>query len=62
MPGTDKTAQEIRLDERNHVEKPLLDQLDALGWTVLVASRSDYYDQPQAFLAQVRRAFAATAA
>jgi type I restriction enzyme R subunit len=35
MPGSDKTAQEIRLDERNHVEKPLLDQLDGLGWTVL---------------------------
>jgi len=35
MPGTDKTTQEIRLDERNHVEKPLLDQLHGLGWTVL---------------------------
>ena len=35
MPGTDKTAQEIRLDERNHVEKPLLEQLDGLGWQVI---------------------------
>ena len=26
----DKTPQHIRLDERNHVEKPLLDQLDSL--------------------------------
>jgi type I restriction enzyme, R subunit len=35
MPNTEKTAKEIKLDERNHVEKPLLDQLDGLGWTVL---------------------------
>jgi type I restriction enzyme R subunit len=35
MPASDKTAQEIKLDERNHVEKPLLDQLAALGWTIL---------------------------
>ena len=35
MHGTDKTAQKIKLDERNHVEKPFLDQLDGLGWTVL---------------------------
>ncbi|HXN51406.1 MAG TPA: HsdR family type I site-specific deoxyribonuclease [Candidatus Acidoferrum sp.] len=35
MPGTDKIAKELKLDERNHVEKPLLDQLDGLGWTVL---------------------------
>jgi type I restriction enzyme R subunit len=35
MPSTEKTALEIRLDERNHVEKPLLDQLDGLGWTVI---------------------------
>ena len=32
---TDKTAKEIKLDERNHVEKPLLDQLIGLGWQVL---------------------------
>src|ERR1017187_5652015 len=35
MPGSDKTAQEIKLDERNHVEKPFLGQLDGLGWEVL---------------------------
>ncbi|QIO31340.1 type I restriction endonuclease subunit R [Bradyrhizobium sp. 1(2017)] len=35
MPSGDKTAKEIKLDERNHVEKPLLDQLSGLGWTVL---------------------------
>ena len=35
MPASDKTAQEIRLDERNHVEKPFLDQLCSLGWQVL---------------------------
>ena len=25
----------VKLDERNHVEKPLLAQLDTLGWEVL---------------------------
>jgi type I restriction enzyme R subunit len=35
MPIADKTAKEIRLDERNHVEKPLLDQLAGLQWEVL---------------------------
>ena len=31
----DKTPQHIKLDERNHVEKPLLDQLEGLGWEIL---------------------------
>jgi len=31
----DKTPQHIRLDERNHVEKPLLDQLDSLDWEII---------------------------
>lgn len=35
MPLADKTAKEIKLDERNHVEKPFLDQLEGLGWTVI---------------------------
>ena len=35
MPVSDKVAKEIKLDERNHVEKPLLDQLAGLGWQVL---------------------------
>ena len=35
MASADKTAKEIKLDERNHVEKPLLDQLSGLGWQVL---------------------------
>ena len=26
---------QIKLDERNHVERPLLDQLKGLGWEVL---------------------------
>jgi type I restriction enzyme R subunit len=30
-----KTAQEIKLDERNHVELPLLEQLKGLGWTIV---------------------------
>ena len=34
-PASDKTAQEIKLDERNHVEKPLLDQLAGLRWEVI---------------------------
>ena len=35
MSNTDKTAKEIKLDERNHVEKPLLDQLAGLQWQVI---------------------------
>lgn len=33
--STDKTPQYIKLDERNHVEKPMLDQLDGLGWEII---------------------------
>jgi type I restriction enzyme R subunit len=32
---TDKSAKEIKVDERNHVEKPLLDQLDGLAWKIV---------------------------
>jgi len=39
---SDKTAKEIKLDERNHVEKPLLDQLDGLNWEII-----DLTDKPQ---------------
>lgn len=35
MSHSDKTPKHVRLDERNHVEKPLLDQLAGLGWEVL---------------------------
>ena len=35
MSRGNKTPKHIRLDERNHVEKPLLDQLAGLGWEVL---------------------------
>ena len=35
MAVSDKTAKEIKLDERNHVEKPLLDQLAGLQWQVI---------------------------
>ena len=31
----DKTAQQPRLDERNHVEKPFLDQLHGLGREII---------------------------
>ena len=34
--GTESTtAKQLRLDERNHVEKPLLDQLAGLAWEVI---------------------------
>jgi len=35
MPSSDRLAKELRLDERNHVEKPMLDQLAGLGWEVI---------------------------
>ena len=31
----DKTPQYIKLDERNHVKKPFLDQLAGLGWEII---------------------------
>jgi len=31
----DKTPPHIKIDERNHVEKPFLDQLAGLGWDIL---------------------------
>lgn len=34
MALNERLAKELKLDERNHVEKPLLDQLAGLGWTV----------------------------
>ena len=30
-----KTPQYLKLDERNYVEKPLLDQLDGLKWEII---------------------------
>lgn len=35
MAYPDKTPAHIRIDERNHVEKPLFDQLAGLGWEVI---------------------------
>ena len=35
MSSLDKTPKHIRIDERNHVEKPLLDQLRGLGWKII---------------------------
>ena len=40
----DKTPEHIKLDERNHVEKPLLDQLHGLNWEILDLDRQQ---QPQ---------------
>jgi type I restriction enzyme R subunit len=33
--STDKTPSQIRLDERNHVEMPMLNQLASLGWEII---------------------------
>lgn len=30
----DRTPEHIKIDERNHVEKPLLDQLEGLRWEI----------------------------
>jgi type I restriction enzyme R subunit len=35
MASAHFTDQEIKLDEREHVEKPLLDQLAGLGWEII---------------------------
>ena len=35
MSSPGKAPKHIKLDERNHVEKPLLDQLAGLGWEVI---------------------------
>ena len=32
MPSLAQSREPFRLDERNHIEKPLLDQLAGLGW------------------------------
>ena len=33
--STKKTPKHIKLDERNHVEQPLLEQLHGLGWDII---------------------------
>jgi type I restriction enzyme R subunit len=35
VSANDKLARELKLDERNHVENPLLDQLEGLDWKVI---------------------------
>jgi very-short-patch-repair endonuclease len=47
--------------EQRRADDRRRDAMRALGWTVLVASRSDYYEAPELFVAQVRRAIAAAA-
>ncbi|HWA67458.1 MAG TPA: DUF559 domain-containing protein, partial [Mycobacteriales bacterium] len=52
----------IEYDGAHHWEQRRADdrrreQMRASGWTVLVASREDYYERPQEFLGRVRRAF-----
>jgi type I restriction enzyme R subunit len=41
---THETSQLIKLDERNHVEKPLLDQLDGLGWEIIDLDNKQHPD------------------
>ena len=36
----DQTPQNLKIDERNHVEKPLLDQLHGLGWQIIDLNNS----------------------
>lgn len=38
--ASDNTPKSIRLDERNHVELPLLEQLDGLDWNILDLTES----------------------
>ena len=35
MPSLAQSREPFRLDERNNIEKPLLDQLAGLGWEVI---------------------------
>ena len=35
MPSLAQSREPFRIDERNHVEKPLLNQLAGLGWGVI---------------------------
>lgn len=48
--------------EQRRADDRRRDAMRALGWTVLVASRSDYYESPSEFVSRVRRALAAAAA
>jgi len=38
----DKTSQHIKIDERNHVEKPLIEQLAGLGWEIHDLDKSQH--------------------
>ena len=35
MPSLAQSREPFRLDERNHIERPLLNQLAGLGWEVI---------------------------
>jgi very-short-patch-repair endonuclease len=45
--------------EQRRADDRRRDGMRALGWTVLVASREDYYEHPQDFMRQVRDAYRA---
>ena len=49
---SDKAARQLKLDERNHVEKPFLDQLSGLDWEIL-----DFTDREQQPKDSYRRSF-----
>ena len=42
MNQTPNIPQNLRLDERNHVEEPLLDQLDGLKWEIIDLDSKQY--------------------
>jgi hypothetical protein len=44
--GESKTPQYLRIDERNHVEEPLLDQLIELGWEIFELDGKRVWVQP----------------
>ena len=41
----DRAARQIRLDERNHVEKPFLDQLAKQGWQIIDLDSKQYPEE-----------------
>lgn len=47
--STKDTPAQIRLDERQHVEKPLLDQLAGLGWEILDPDAKQHPGDSQPF-------------
>ena len=57
MPGPAQSREALRLDERNHVEKPPVDQLAGLGWEIidLTDMKADPGRHPSGGYCQVNR-------